>query len=358
MNQTLSTQVVLHAARCSATARLFGFTARAGLLSLALLAPAAAMAAPIELKLAFFPPAGTGIFNAAIKPFVSAVNAEGKGLLTIKVYPNGALGKTVAEQPQMVLDGIADIGWVVPGQTSYRFPDNQALEIPGLFNDTREGTRTYTHLIAEKALRGYEDFVVIGAVAASPTVLNSRKPLGSLAALKGQKIRANNPMEADTLERLGAIPNVMPVSDIEGAISRGAIDGAALAAMALFDFRIAPLAKHHLLVRGGIAPLVLIMNRKKFESLPEAAQALIRKYSGEWMAAAWIASFDASERRALDKMKTDPTRKVVEPSPADLAAANRVYRSAIDTWAAKSARNRELLKTIEAHLATIRSASQ
>jgi TRAP-type C4-dicarboxylate transport system substrate-binding protein len=141
------------------------------------------------------------------------------------------------------------------------------------------------------------------------------------------------------------------------AIKRGAIDGAALAPTALFDFRVAAVAKNHYLLRGGVAPLVVLMNRKKFDSLPQAAQDLIRKYSGEWTAAAWIKSFGASERFSLDKIKLDSTRKVVEPSPADRAAAQRAYKSLMESWAAKSPRNRELLNTIEADLATIRSSS-
>ena len=243
----------------------------AGVLAMTLLPPFVASAAPIELKLAFFPPEHTAIYDAAIKPFVDAINTEGKGLLAIKVYPNGALGKAVAEQPQMVLDGVADIGWVIPGQTSYRFPDNQLLEMPGLFRDVREGTLTYTRLIAAKALRGYQDFVVIGAFTADPTFIHSRKPIGSLAALKGQKLRANNHIEAEVLGRLGAVPTVMPASRLADAIGRGAIDGAALAPTAVFDFRVAAVAKNHYLLGGGVAPLVVLMSRKKFDSLPEAS---------------------------------------------------------------------------------------
>lgn len=336
-----------------------GCAARTGLMAAALMLPSlAASAAPVELKLAFFPSEHSAIYEAGVKPFVDAVNAEGKGLLTIKVYPGGALGKAVAEQPAMVLDGTADIAWVVPGQTPYRFPDNQLLEMPGLFHDLREGTLAYTRLIAAKALRGYADFVVIGAFTPDPSFINSRKPVGSLAALKGQKIRANNQVEAEALERLGAIPNVMPASRLADAIGQGAVDGAALAPTAVFDFRVASLAKNHYLLTGGAAPLVLVMNRKRFESLPEAAQALIRKFSGEWAAAGWIAAFGASERRSLDKLKSDPMHKVVEPSPADRAAAQRVYKSLIDAWAAKDQHNRELLKVMEADLTAIRTTAR
>jgi TRAP-type C4-dicarboxylate transport system substrate-binding protein len=325
---------------------------------LALLSPLAAQAAPIELKLAFFASDKTETYRYGVKPFVDAINAEGKGLISIKVYPNGALGKAVAEQPGMVLDGAADIAWVVPGQTPYRFPDNQVIELPGVFRDGREGTLVYTRLIASNALRGYQDFFVIGAYTGGVQVIHGRKPLGSLAALKGQKIRANNQMEAEALSRLGAIPTVMPASRLADGLAQGAIDAIVMSSGGLFQFGTARLVPNHYLLGMGTAPLVVLMNRKKFDSLPAAAQALIRKYSGERAAAIWIESFVAVEQRSLEKIKSDAAQKVVEPSPADRVAAQQVYKSLIDAWAAKSARNRELLKTIEADLATIRLTAQ
>ena len=327
-------------------------------LAFALLAPLAAFAAPIELKLAFFTSERADTFRYGVKPFVDAINSEGKGLITIKVYPDGALGKAVAEQPSMVLEGEADIAWVVPGQTPYRFPDNQALELPGLFRDVREGTLVYTRLIAANVLRGYGDFFVIGAFASAPSIIHSRKPIASLAALKGQKIRTNNPMEAEALESLGAIPTIMPASRLADALAHGAVDAAIMSPAGLFQFGAARTATHHYLLGIGSAPLVVLMNRKKFDSLPEAAKALIRKYGGERAAAIWIESFGASEQRALEKIKSDPAHEEVEPSPADLAAAQKVYKSMMEAWAAKSPHNRELLKAIEADLTAIRSTAR
>ena len=327
-----------------------------GAAAVALLSPGPASAQPIQLKLSFFASEHTQTYQSGIKPFVDAVNAEGKGLLSIKPYPNGALGKAVAEQPALVLDGGADIAWVVPGQTPYRFPDNSLLELPGLFHDAREGTLAYTRLLAAHALRGYRDFVVIGAFTPNPSFIDSRKPTPSLAALKGQKIRGNNPMEADALGRMGAIPTVLQASRLANAIGKGALDGAALAPTALFDFGVAPLAKNHYLLQGDVAPLLLVMSRQRFDSLPAPAKAIIRKYSGEWAAAAWIASFGAAEQRHLEQIKADPTRKVVEPSPSDRQRARTIYRSMNEAWAAKSARNRKLLKMLDAELTAIRSA--
>jgi TRAP-type C4-dicarboxylate transport system substrate-binding protein len=96
-----------------------------------------AMTEPIHLKLAFYEDRGTAVFMYGIKPFVDSVNAKGKSLVQIDVYPDGALGAVLAEQPRLVLDGTADIAFVIPGQTPYRFPDNRVLELPGLFRDLR-----------------------------------------------------------------------------------------------------------------------------------------------------------------------------------------------------------------------------
>jgi TRAP-type C4-dicarboxylate transport system substrate-binding protein len=315
----------------------------------------AARAEPIQLKLSFFGAENSVVYRAGIAPFVDAVNAEGKGLVAIRVYPDGALGNAVAEQPKLVLDDVADIAWVVPGQTPYRFPDNELLELPGLFRDVREGTLAYTRLIAAGALHGYQDFFVIGAYTSANTIINSRTPVGSLSALKGKKLRANNPIEAEMLARLGAMPTVSGAAKLADAIRQGSVEGAAFSPAALFDFGVSPIVTNHYLLHGGAAPLLLIMSRKKFDSLPEPVKALIRKHSGERAAASWIDSFGAAETQALQKLGTDTQRTVVKPSPSDSEAAQRIFQSMIDSWAAASSHNRELLKMLKIQLAAIRS---
>lgn len=314
-----------------------------------------ASTAPIELKLAFFASEQGEVYRAGIKPFVDAVNRDGQGLLAIKVYPDGALGP-LAQLPRLVLDGGTDIAWIVPGQTPYRFPDNELLELPGLFRDTREGTLVYTRLVAARALRGYQDYFVIGAYTSAPTIIHSRKPIGSLADLAGQKLRANNSIEAEVLDRLGAKPTVLSASKLAGAVNGGALDGAALSPGGLFDFGVSQVTNNHYLLYGGVAPLALLMSRKKFESLPVAAQDIIRKHSGGPAADAWIALFGASEMRHLETLKSNSGRQVVTPTAADQQTAQNVFHSVIESWTAKDPHNRALLNMIEAEVAAIRSA--
>ena len=73
-----------------------------------------------------------------------------------------------------------------------------------------------------------------------------------------------------------------------------------------------------------------------FHTSERTATYQCRKFSGAWTAATWIGSFGAAERQKLDRLKTDPERKVVAPSPSDFEVAQLIYRSMIDAWAKKT----------------------
>lgn len=284
---------------------MFKFPIRGALFAFALI-PCMAVAEPISLKLAIFSSDRSSPYLAAVKPFLDAVNSEGRGLVEIVLYSGGVLGREIAHQPQVVIDGKADIAFVVPGYTPNMFPDNTVVELPGLFRDAREATLVYTRLVALNALKGYEDFVVIGAYVTEQETLHSRSPIASIDDLKGKRIRVNNNVEGVALEKLGALPVPMEITRITEAISSGTIDGAMVGRTALSDFGISRVANNHYFLGTSGAPLALVMNRKKFEALPKTVQDIICKYSGEWAATRFIESYDRSDAKVLEQLKSDP----------------------------------------------------
>jgi TRAP-type C4-dicarboxylate transport system substrate-binding protein len=319
------------------------------------LLPVAAMAAPITLKLAFYTSDRSIAYPAVAKPFIEAVNAEAKGMIEVVLYAGGVLGHEIAKQPQVVLDGTADIAFVVPGYTPERFPDNSLLELPGLFRDNREASLVYTHLVADNALRGYEDFVVLGAYVTEPETIHSRLPITTIDDLKGKRIRVNNVGEAAALERLGATPVPLQVTAIAEAISSGNIDATTVPRTPLSDYGIKRVTANHYFLRTSGAPLALLMSRRKFDTLPAAAQEIIRKYSGEWTAAHFIRTYSNSDEQVMQQLRSDPQRKLVFPSESDLERAQAVFRSVTEDWAAKSPHNRELLNQAQAAIAELRA---
>ncbi len=326
-------------------------------LAAALLLPTLAAADPIALKLSFFTSDRSNIYQFSVKPFVDAVNAEGKGLIEIKVYFSGTLGTSKDLQGSLVKDGTVDMALIVPGYAPNDFPDSGVIELPGLYDNAREASHVFTQLTGRGALRGYEEFFVVGAFISQGESIHSRKPLNSLAQLADQTIRTNNRIETKTLHKLGAIPAVIPINQVTNAISEGRIDGATVPPAMLFEFGIGRVTSHHYMIHLGGAPTALVMNRKKFESLPPKAQAIIRKYSGEWLSQRSADAFAVKNRQVLKQLEADPRRTVVFPSKADRAVSQRLFEEVIENWASSDPRHRALLSMARQEIAKYRSAN-
>ena len=229
------------------------------------------------------------------------------------------------------------------------------IELPGLFRDAREATLVYTRLAARHAFKSYENFVVLGAFAAEPESIHSRRPTASLAELKGQKIRVNNGAEAAALTKLGATAVPLPINKTSGAISSGAVDGAMVPPAMLFEFGIGRVTSNHYMMRTSAALMLLAINRKKYEALPARAQDLIRQYSGEWTAQRYIEIIEQLNASVLTELKADKRRKVTFPSSADRTAAQRAFDSVIENWVGSNTHRAKRLEMVRAALATIRS---
>ena len=306
------------------------------------------------LKLSFFGPSAEVNYDRLIKPWVEAVNADAKGALKIEAYPDGALGKALPAQPQMVLDGVVDIAFVNPSLVPGRFPDDQVLELPGLFRSLDEGVKVYQSLLAANALRGYGDYVVIGSMMNPAYHIFSRKPLKTLNELKGTKVRIVGPMIGQTVKELGMVPVLMPPTEIVEAMGRGTVDATVAVPAAVIDFGIDRVASNDFLVPLGYGPLAIVMNRKKFEALPADAQAVLKKFGLDWVNALYLKNLGTYNNELIARFKADSKRTVVTPSGSEMEALNKSYERVTAEWAAKSPANTELLAKTRAILAQIR----
>lgn len=327
---------------------------RGAIAALAML-PIAAKADPVKLKLAMFSSDTEMTWVTTIKPWMDAVNAAGKGVIQIDGYPNGALGRALPQQSQLVLNDVADIAFVIPGVTPGRFPDNEVMDLPGLFRDMPEATRVYTRLMAKHVFKGFEKYVVIGAMGTMPFVIHSRTKITSLAELKGKKIRTTNASQAATIKALGAVPVLLPVPEVPEAIGRGTIDGATEFPGPLYDFGINRVTKYAYELPVGISTLTVLMNKAKYDSLPENAKKVLAKYSGKWFGEKFISGYGKYLSDLIAKMKADKNRTIVQPTAAERAKADAAYKQVIADWEKKSPGNPALLKAVRDEISSVRS---
>jgi TRAP-type C4-dicarboxylate transport system substrate-binding protein len=322
--------------------------------------PAAAMLggrsalAEDHLKWAVFTPDSEVTFRTVMKPFAETVQRETANAVVFDLFPNGALGRNPGQQPQMLLDGVADLAWVIPSYSPGRFPDTEVLELPGMFRDLREASLVSTILAGQKTLHDYNDFYVVGLWGTAPYSIHTNFPVHSIADLKGKTIRASSKNESAALRAFGAVPIGMPVTEIPEAISRGTISGTTSHMSPFFDFGLDRVTSNHFFIGLGVVPLTVLMNRKKFEALPEPVRAVIERNAGDALTQKWIDSVSAYNAANLEKLKSNPKNRVVMPSQADLDEAQKLLAPVREEWVAASDRHRELKTALDAALAKVR----
>ena len=308
------------------------------------------------LHIAFHAPAHSSTFTAGLKPFAEAVMRDAPGL-EIALHPDGTRGGLITMQLQLLESGGADAGFVIPGFTPERFPDNFVFGIPGLFRDITEATLTYNRVVNAGLLRGYSEFHVIGAFCTEPFTLHAAKKLTRLADLKGMKLRAANGADEIMLNQLGAAARIVPGDRIVAAIESGEIDGTTLHIGPLYDLGVDRVTGYDYLLRLGCAPLLILMSKRSLDRLPAAAQAAIRRHSGEAYAQNYTRRVAAHHDSLLAKLKADQRRTRTEPPLDEVEVANAAFKPIIDAWLAKDARHARILDGVKAEVAKLRAGT-
>jgi TRAP-type C4-dicarboxylate transport system substrate-binding protein len=144
---------------------------------------------------------------------------------------------------------------------------------------------------------------------------------------------------------------LLAINQTTEAISSGTIDGATAPPPILSEYGIGRVTTNHFMIDLGGVPIALVMNRRKFESLPAAAQAVIRKYGGQWLSDYTVKSLTAWDHEVLAALEHDPKRTVVYPSAADEKAIQAAFDDVIREYAGSSDHSRALLARVRAMLA-------
>jgi len=323
-------------------------------LAAAMLLPSTAAAQATKLKFAVFIP-DSPVVKDVFRPFAENVNRDGRGLVEIEVFGNGALGRNPLQQAQMVRDGVADMAWVILPQARGMFRETEVLELPGMFRDVVEASTVSSRMLAKGHFKGFEEFFPVGLVGTGPMSLHSRGSIRSFSDIAGKKIRAAGPLESATITAMGAAPVGLTINEVIEAVGRGNVDAVTSLPSMLFDLGFYQVTNTHYFIRMGNLPMAILMNRKKFDSLSKPAQDVIRKYSGEWLAARFNASQGPYYTALIQRLKADPKRVVVEPGDAEVALITARFKPVIDQWTARSPRHRELLQLLEQEIALVRS---
>ncbi|MBA4204186.1 TRAP transporter substrate-binding protein [Pannonibacter phragmitetus] len=290
-------------------------------------------------------PAKSFIYADILSVWAERVVADSQGTLDIQMFPAGTLGRDPATHLDMVREGITDIAYVVLGYTPGAMNEATILELPNSTPSATAGSVAATKM-AETGLwpgRGMEGVKVLAMFSTAPTLLTTTKKVETLSDVAGLKLRGAGPTLLASIAAIGAIPvGGITSPQIAESMSRGLLDGTVNEWVALTIFGVAETAHYHLDVNLGTSPIMVAINKQRYDSLPQEARDAIDKNSGEPFARLWGEQFDAAIEKFRSAAMKDEKRTFTALSEEDQAKWNGKLQSVIDSWIAQTPNGQEL----------------
>lgn len=243
--------------------------------------------------------------TAAVIHMGEKLSAQTDGRLSIRMFPSGQMGDEGATL-EKTRAGAIDILRVSMAPVGGILPEVSVFNMPFVFRDMDHQHKVLDGAVGTKLAQEISDsnlgLVFLGWMDAGSRSLITKKPITTLADLKGVKIRLqNNPIGLDTFKALGANPIVLPVGDVFASLQTGVID-AAENNEPTFDTENYVVAgtKYFDLTEHFMIPEVLAFSKRKWSKLTPEDQALITKLAKEAQAeerVLWAEYVEKSKQR-------------------------------------------------------------
>ncbi len=312
--------------------RLLTCTAAAA--ALACLAPSA-FAAKFNLKLAHAVNTTDGQHAAAVK-MAELVKERTKGDVEITIYPANQLGNDAA-MINGVRGGTIDI--VSSGASNYNgiVANTAAMELPFVFRSAQHAYTVLDGPIGSGVLNELAPHGLKGLAYWENgwrAFTNNKRPIKTPDDVKGLKIRSTgNPYHIQAFKLLGMNPSPMAIAELYTALETGTFDAQEHPINVTWSSKFYEVQKHLTISNHVYSPLVIVMNKAKFDGLPADYQKIVvdaardaAKYQRELNASnagKVVAELKKSGMQIVETVDMAPFQKIVsEPIAKAFAEKN------------------------------------
>ncbi len=221
--------------------------------------------------------------NLVFKAFAEKLAEVSNGEMSVNMFPGGSLNSVPPRQYSILLNGVADIVFALPGYTADLFPKTNVLNYPDICVRAIDCTRAL--LNAQHELEKEFDAKILAIWASSAPVLITRdKPVRAFEDLQGMKIRVTSKHNVPFVEALNASAVAQPVTVIHQNLTNGVIDAITVPPSAIRSFRLHEPANYVTTYFPGSGfAFVLLMNQQVYSSLTERQKGWVDTASGDWL---------------------------------------------------------------------------
>ena len=249
----------------------------AGLLAIA----PVAQAGQVTLKLATSQPPKGGFLGDTPKVFADEVEKLTKGQVKVQVFHSGSLSSNEAELFQMAQSGAVDLAI---GATTYILgwtPRAKVFDLPYLFEGAPHFKKVVQGKVGEVIAKEVEDdgvYLITYILPGVRSIFSTKRSIEKIEDAKGMKIRSmQSPVYIDMFKNMGMLPTALPASELYTSLQTGVVDAGENDAASVVSWGWVDVIKFYSLNEHSISCNVMIVNKKKMDSLPADVQKAIRE---------------------------------------------------------------------------------
>ncbi len=240
--------------------------------------PLKVSAAPIVMRLAETHPQDYPTTKGDYE-FARLVKERSNGRIVVEVFHSKQLGeeRAVIEQVQL---GAIDMTRVSISAVSSFVRDLDAFQLPYLYRDAAHMWKVLDGPIGQEILKKHEafNFVGVGWFESGSRNFYTKKPVKTVADLKGMKIRVQQaPLMVGMVEALGAVATPLPYGEVYSALQSGVVDGAENNWPSYLTTSHFEVAKYFIVDEHTRVPEITVGSKKIFDKLSKEDYALILK---------------------------------------------------------------------------------
>jgi len=213
-----------------------------------------------------------------LKRFAALVEKDSGGRIKAEIYPASQLG-SIPRQIEGVQFGSIQ-GWMGPPEFLVGVDERfEVLSAPGLFSSNEQVMKVMADPPIRKMI--YElgepkGLTGIGFAPIGPSSILTRKPVKTLADMKGMKIRVlASPFQLELIRRMDASPIAMTLADVLPGLQQGTIDGTLTSIVIYTTMHYYDTAKYVIETEQPFVNSIAMLSKRWLDTVPPDLQKII-----------------------------------------------------------------------------------
>ena len=252
----------------------------------------------------------TNFHTENIAQFADEVDKATGGKLKITVHAGASLFKA-PEIKRAVQGGQAQIGEILISGYSNEDPIFGVDSVPFLATSYAEAAKLWK--ASRKAIEdrfAKQGMMVLYSVPWPPQGIYSTKPIGSIADMKGLKMRTYNPYTSRIAELAGAQPVTIQAAELAQAMATGAVNANITSGATGYDSKAWEVVKNYYDTQAWLPKNIVFANKQAFDALDKPTQQALLKAAADAEARGWKTSEEKNqwylEQLAKNGMNVSP----------------------------------------------------